>query len=44
MSDEGTETKDDLNYVIVRVMINLAALGLTAGLVALLVFCARTID
>jgi hypothetical protein len=42
--EEGTETKDDFNYFIVRWMINLAALGLSAGLVALIVFCALTID
>jgi len=44
MSDEGTETRDDANYIAVRLMINLAALGLTAGLVAMIVFCALTID
>jgi hypothetical protein len=44
MSDEGIETKDDVNYAIVRLMINLAALGLMAGLVAMIVFCALTID
>ena len=35
--DSGTETHDDVNYWIVRAMINLAALGLLAGLVALVV-------
>ena len=43
MTDE-TETDDDLNYFIVRMMINLGALAVVAGLVAMLVFCARTID
>ena len=44
MSDDGIETKDDANYMTVRLMINLAALGLMAGLVALIVFSALTID
>lgn len=43
MSDQN-DSGEDFNYLVVRWMINLAALGLTAGLVAMLVFCALTID
>jgi hypothetical protein len=43
MSDDP-ESGDDFNYTVVRWMINLAALGLAGGLVALLVACALTID
>ncbi len=43
MNDDNS-SGHDFNYFIVRWMINLAALGIVAGLVAMLVACALTID